>query len=111
MATDKPRFSVTFTNDSFDKIQRFKEENHISTQSKAVAQLVELAIMGIEAEDASKNSPGASKAAPREGHMMALYRKLNQEGQEKLLDYADDLVASGKYIKSDKDKLGAAKNA
>lgn len=111
MATDKPRFSVTFTNDSFDKIQKYKTENHISTQSKAVAQLVELAIKGIEAENASKNPPGASEAAPGENHMINLYRELNQEGQEKLLDYADDLVASGKYIKSDQNKLGTAKNA
>lgn len=43
MATDKPRFSVTFTNDSFDKIQKYKQDNNISTQSKAVARLVELA--------------------------------------------------------------------
>ena len=27
------------------------------------------------------------------------YRELNQEGQEKLLDYADDLATTGKYKK------------
>lgn len=56
-------------------------------------------------------SPSAAEAAPGEDHMIELYRVLNCEGQEKLLDYADDLVASGKYIKSDPDKLGKAKNA
>lgn len=35
------------------------------------------------------------------------YRSLNKEGQEKLLDYGDDLVQSGKYKKSDTDKLEA----
>lgn len=34
-----------------------------------------------------------------EGELLVLYRKLNQEGQEKLLDYADDLASSGKYKK------------
>ena len=29
-----------------------------------------------------------------------LFSLLNDEGQEKLIDYADDLVTSGKYIKS-----------
>ena len=43
--------------------------------------------------------------------LVALYRKLNQEGQEKLLDLADDLVSSGKYIKSDSSKLGKARGA
>ena len=34
---------------------------------------------------------------------------LNEEGQEKLLDYAADLVASGRYIKSHPSGLGQAK--
>ena len=44
MATDKPRFSVSFTVDSYNKIKQFQGENKISTQSKAVSQLVELAL-------------------------------------------------------------------
>ena len=43
--------------------------------------------------------------------LVALYRQLNQEGQKKLLDLADDLVSSQKYIKSDSDKLGKTKGA
>lgn len=31
---------------------------------------------------------------------------LNQEGREKLVDTSDDMVSSGKYIKSDPDSLG-----
>lgn len=54
----------------------------------------------------AKNSPDTAEAAPGEDHIIALYRKLNHEGQEKLIDYADDLVASGKYIKSDPAGLG-----
>ena len=27
MSTEKPRFSVTFTEDSFEKIQKYKEES------------------------------------------------------------------------------------
>lgn len=33
--------------------------------------------------------------------LISLYRELNAEGQEKLVDHADDLVASGKYLKTD----------
>ena len=32
--------------------------------------------------------------------VLKLYRQLNTEGQEKLIDYADDLIRSGKYIKT-----------
>lgn len=31
--------------------------------------------------------------------LLSLLHQLNDEGQEKLIDYADDLVMSGKYIK------------
>lgn len=35
-----------------------------------------------------------------EAKLLNLYHKLNKEGQEKLTDYADDLVRSEKYIKT-----------
>lgn len=51
---------------------------------------------------------GLSEAELR---LISLYRELNQEGQEKLLDLADDIVSSGKYIKSDSGKLGKVQGA
>ena len=41
-----------------------------------------------------------------ERQLLFSYRNLNTEGQSKLLDYADDLVSSGKYIKSNPSVLG-----
>ncbi len=58
-----------------------------------------------------EKSPGVAEDAPGEEQIISLYRELNTEGQEKLLDYADDLVASGKYIKSGQDNLGLEKMA
>lgn len=34
-------------------------------------------------------------------HLLTIYNQLNDEGQEKLVDYAEDLSASGRYIKTD----------
>ena len=65
MATEKPRFSVTFTDKSFEQIQRFKEDNNISTQSKAVAQLVALALDQMEAAGEIKTAPLYSSEAMR----------------------------------------------
>lgn len=36
---------------------------------------------------------------PAEEHLLSTFRQLNDEGQEKLVDYADDLAASGRYKK------------
>lgn len=47
------------------------------------------------------SNPAAPAAlAEDEQELIFLYKELNEEGQEKLLEYADDLVASGKYIKN-----------
>lgn len=71
MATDKPRFSVTFTDDTFDKIRKYQKENNISTQSKAVARLVELAIIEIEQDGSAKKSPVPIEFTPEEGKKIA----------------------------------------
>lgn len=39
--------------------------------------------------------------SPDEKSLILLFRELNDEGQEKARSYIDDLVASGRYIKSD----------
>ena len=111
MATDKPRFSVTFAEDSYEKIRKYQRANNISTQSKAVARLVELALNEMESDDNTINTPSTDESVPGEDKIIALYRKLNKEGQDKLLDYADDLVESGKYIKSNTGELGSEKLA
>lgn len=43
-----------------------------------------------------------------EALLIQRYRELNAEGQEKLLDYADDLAASGRYKKDFEALLGKA---
>lgn len=47
-----------------------------------------------------------SAPSPRDEALLDSFRQLNEEGQEKVLDYTDDLVQSGKYIKSDPPQLG-----
>lgn len=63
-------------------------------------------------EDEKKTAPEeGSRLSEAELRLVELYRDLNLEGQEKLLDLADDLVASGKYIKSGSSKLGKSQGA
>ena len=44
--------------------------------------------------------------SPRAAALVAALDRLNDEGQEKLVDYADDLVSSGKYKKAGPAGLG-----
>lgn len=63
MATEKPRFSVTFSDESFEKIQEYKKEQNLSTQSKAVAQLVALALDTLEESGDINTAPSLSDEA------------------------------------------------
>ena len=46
MPTEKPRLSVTMEAGTLEQVNRFREEQHISTQSKAAVRLIELALEG-----------------------------------------------------------------
>ena len=50
-------------------------------------------------------SPVALSSTPAEERLLSLFRQLNDEGQERLLTYADDLASSGKYIKTDPSRM------
>lgn len=50
-------------------------------------------------------NPQKEIATPAEARLLDLHRQLNEEGQVRLHDYADDLVSSGKYIKTDPSHL------
>ena len=61
-----------------------------------------------EEKKPTPSSEGEPSGLPELGR---IYRSLNDEGREKLLDYAADLEASGRYIKSGPAQLGQAKDA
>lgn len=55
-----------------------------------------------------QTTESAHEPEPEEIHLIHLYRELNSEGRELLVDYADTLVTSEKYIKSSASELGKA---
>lgn len=68
----------------------------------------------------TKNSSDTGESARMESQtdidhlrtvLLQNYNQLNQEGRERLVETSDDMVSSGKYIKSNPDKLGSEKSA
>lgn len=85
-------------------------------QSPSVERVQKLAsYLGVSTSEllGEEKPPGARDSPAPEGldELTSIYCSLNDEGREKLLDYADDLVKSGKYIKSGKNQLDKAKDA
>lgn len=56
----------------------------------------------------SVDTPSAPILSPELAVLSSALDQLNEEGREKLLDYAADLVACGRYIKSCASGLGQA---
>lgn len=58
-------------------------------------------IMGFDVpRTASEAEPSSTALNEPEEKLLTHYRNLNEEGQEKLVEYAEDLEASGRYIKN-----------
>ena len=53
-----------------------------------------------------KDGPQPTPEELAERQLLFLFHQLNAEGREKLIDSADDLVQSGKYIKSGSAGMG-----
>lgn len=45
-----------------------------------------------------RGSGSSSALSPRECMLLSFFRKLNTDGQDRVLSYAEDLVSSGRYI-------------
>jgi len=50
-------------------------------------------------EDGEKEPP-RHETTPSEAALLDAFRRLDAEGQDKVVSYAEDLVASGRYIKT-----------
>lgn len=73
-------------------------------RSPSVTKVAALAAyLGVSTSDlVGDRRPGAEED---EARLLALFDDLNEEGRERLIEYAEDLTASGRYIKSDPNEL------
>lgn len=102
MATDKPRFTITMDTQTLDRVDDYRYSHRINTQSKAILELVQEGLKRVGANEsatAGQDSISPSRLSSLEIKIIENFRVLNEEGQEKLFDYSDDLVSSRKYIK------------
>ena len=71
-------------------------------QTPSVAAVADLAAyLGVSTSDLVGDAQTPAELAP----LAAAWAELNEEGRERLIAYAEDLVAGGRYIKSDPDRM------
>jgi phage repressor protein C with HTH and peptisase S24 domain len=79
MATDKPRFTITLSDALYDDVTRYKDSRNISTQSKAIQNLVAAAIKAL-AEEAEADK-GPEPQTSDEKAIVQGYRGLDRHGK------------------------------
>ncbi len=95
MATTKPRFSITIDESLLNKINKHQRDKKFATQNKAILDLVQIGLEDLKSDtNESDNSLSNNELA-----ILDLIKSLNAKGQQRIIDYALDLQASGLYSK------------
>ena len=92
---------------SFTTIQKWESgisEPSISTV-RTIADMFNVTMNQLINEDIAEPPEAPAGIAGDEQVLLGFYRELNDEGKEKLVDYADDLCSSGKYKKHCADRM------
>ena len=115
-ATTRHTFAIS--KEKLAQLEAYRYDNKIKNQTQAILSLINKGLSALESEKDCEieNSPSIAEAIPggnaqKLEALASALDQLNEEGQDKLLDYAEDLVASGRYIKNNSDKLGNKKYA
>ena len=90
---------------SYTTIQKWEDGSNepYAATLKSIADLFNVTMEDLYNHDLS--NPDSSSYSSADQKLLSLFRQLNQEGQEKATDYVEDLLASGRYIKTDTDQL------
>ena len=96
----KPTFACAASGAGKDIINQLENRGSIPSVEKIQLLARYLGVTTSELLGEENKTPAPVFRDGPDEKQLDLYEKLNNEGQEKLLDYADDLVTSGKYKKS-----------
>lgn len=102
MATSKPRFSITIDESLLKRINDHQRSNKFATQNKAILDLVQIGLTELKNDMTNEERESLNEV---ENTIINLLNSLNEKGQQKVIEYALDLQASGLYSKDIKEKV------
>lgn len=84
MATDRPRFTVSLDDETFNRVKRFQADGAYSTRSKAIEALIVNALDKIERSPTTHDSAisRSLNVSSEERELIEDYRKLSKTGRQ-----------------------------
>lgn len=116
MPTEKPRVTFTISQERLSEVEAYRFDNKFKNQTQAILSLIEKGLSRTTKGNSSDITEAAQEDGPLDADplrtvLLKNFDQLNQEGQERLVETSDDMVSSGKYIKSGSFKMGNEKLA
>ena len=95
MATEKPRFSLTLDNDTFDKLVSYKERHGFSTKSRAIQALVSAGLDDFEKSSVkTEKAPSMSDEAKM---LLPIFEQLDKKDKYRVIGQVEGLLMHEKY--------------
>lgn len=96
MPTDKPRITITLTEELLQEVENYRFSHHIKTQSKALNQLIDRGISVLMADiEAKKEEPvTVDGLGEDERRFIEVWRDLNPANQRLLLEIGAVILRS-----------------
>ncbi|MCI8702698.1 MAG: hypothetical protein HFE61_00625 [Anaerotignum sp.] len=89
MATDRPRYTISVTNEMFQAIEDFRFKNRYQTRSEATAELIRLGLEQLKKETA--NNPNEPE------HMLPIAAHELKGSSKKAIKNDDDIMKDDKF--------------
>lgn len=108
MPTKMPRVTFSLPTVLHSKIVDFQHENRCKNQTQAILSLIEKGFESIKSsEEHSVSKENRYLLAGVElSRLSEAMAQLNGEGREKVVEYAEDLAAGGRYKKINQHSMG-----
>ena len=90
MSTKKPRFTITMDEELFERVETYRFEHRLRSQSQAVVSLVESGIASLL--DETKTSPGPAEPGEDVKEFISMVSQLTDEHKRVLLVVIQALI-------------------
>lgn len=96
MGTNRPRFSVTVSDELYQKINDFQHENKLSTQTKAIERILQLGIGVLSNTQPQYETKKITPSAP-EDEGIRMYKRLDEIDKAEIRGEMKHMLKAHKY--------------
>jgi hypothetical protein len=110
MENENQRFSVTMSSELYEKVTKFRHENLISTQTKAVTQLLEVGISALLQELSGgkiEENKDSTQLSNEDRNLLTAYHRLDEGDQGEIRGEMKQMLKAPKYQTPKKESRNA----